>query len=216
MKLFRKHWFFDLDGTLADTQKDIRSAWKGALARLGRDVSRFDDVFTIGPTIEKITYDLYPDATPEFVEQLLTEFRPLYDESGFPATAPYPGVAELLSSLKQAGAKIYIVTNKRHAPTVRLAAKFGWDRIFDGIWSYDTFAVKYKKGDLLARLLGELGVKGAEAVMVGDTLGDVDAGKANSMYTVGVAYGYGTDGEISGADSIFDSADALARFALEV
>ena len=48
----KKHWFFDLDGTLACTGEDIRRAWKGALTQLGRDVSRFDEIFSIGPTIE--------------------------------------------------------------------------------------------------------------------------------------------------------------------
>jgi phosphoglycolate phosphatase len=214
LKSAKKHWFFDLDGTLACTGEDIRLAWRGALGALGRDLSRFDEVFRIGPTLEKLTYELYPDATPELVSELLGKFKPLYDESGFPNTEPYPGVERLLESLKAAGAKIYIVTNKRHAPTVRMAAKFGWDRVFDGIWSYDTLGVKYTKSELLARIVSELGIDAGDAAMVGDTKVDVDAGKANSMTSVGVAYGYGTAQELSGADFVFDSADALRRFAL--
>ena len=31
----KRFWFFDLDGTLADTDGDIRLAWKAALADLG-------------------------------------------------------------------------------------------------------------------------------------------------------------------------------------
>jgi phosphoglycolate phosphatase len=214
LKSVKKHWFFDLDGTLARTGEDIRLAWRGALSALGRDLSRFDEAFSIGPTLEKLTYELYPDATPELVAELLERFKPLYDESGFPNTEPYPGIGRLLDSLKAAGAKIYIVTNKRHAPTVRMAAKFGWDRLFDGIWSYDTLEVKYRKSELLARLVAELGVDAGEAAMVGDTKGDIDAGKANAMTSVGVTYGYGTPEELAGADFVFDSADALLRFAL--
>ena len=90
-----------------------------------------------------------------------------------------------------------------------IAAKFGWDRIFDGIWSYDTFGTKYSKPDLMAKLLGELGVDPADAVMVGDTAGDVDTGRRNSMMTVAVAYGYGSRGELSGADVICESTAEL-------
>jgi phosphoglycolate phosphatase len=215
MTLKKKNWFFDLDGTLARTGEDIRMAWKMAIAALGLDLSRFDEVFTIGPTLEKLTRELYPDADDSLVERLLAEFRPLYDESGFPNTVPYPGVERLLAELKNAGAKIYIVTNKRHAPTVKLAAKFGWDRLFDGIWSYDTFPQKYKKGDLLARLLAELGADASDSAMVGDTKGDIDAGRENGMLAMGLTYGYGTREELAAADCIFESADALARFALE-
>ena len=209
----KKHWFFDLDGTLARTGEDIRRAWKGALAELGRDVSRFDEIFSIGPTIERITYSLYDDASPELVAQILEKFRPLYDESGFPDTEPYEGISEFLAALKAAGAKIYIVTNKRHAPTQSIAAKFGWDSIFDGIWSYDTFEVKYSKPDLMAKLLKELGVDPTDAVMVGDTAGDIDTGKRNSMATVGVAYGYGSREELAAADVLCEKTADLMSLA---
>lgn len=199
-----KHWFFDLDGTLAQTEKDIVIAWKGALANLGRDLSRFDEVFRIGPPLEKVVYDLYEDASPQLVAELLEQFKPLYDTSGFPNTIPYPGIPEGLKLLKERGSKVYIVTNKRHAPTQLIARKFGWDRLMDGVWSYDTFDVKYKKPELLAKLLSDLEIAAEDAVMVGDTKGDVEAGKANSLTTVGVAYGYGSRDELAAANFIVE------------
>ena len=68
-----QHWFFDLDGTLARTGEDIVSAWKAALAALGRDLASFDRVFRIGPTFEKVVYELYDDATPQLVEDAVSE-----------------------------------------------------------------------------------------------------------------------------------------------
>ena len=206
-----KHWFFDLDGTLARTGEDIILAWKGAIRAIGRDLTRFDEVFKIGPTLEQMVYALYDDATPQLVADLMARFKPLYDESGFPNTVPYPGVPELLAVIKAAGGKAYIVTNKRHNATQLIAKKFGWDRTLDGVWSYDTFETKYKKPELLAKLLKDLGIDSKDAVMVGDTKGDVDAGRANGMATIGVTWGYGVEGEVSAADSIFASADEIAK-----
>ena len=206
-----KHWFFDLDGTLARTGEDIIVAWKGALTALGRDLTNFDKVFRIGPTLEKVVYELYDDATPELVEDLMARFKPLYDESGFPNTVPYPQVPELLADIKASGGKAYIVTNKRHNATQGIAKKFGWDRLLDGIWSYDTFETKYKKSELLSKLLKDLGIDPKAAVMVGDTKGDVDSGKANGMATIGVTWGYGTPDEVSSADHIFASAVEIAK-----
>ena len=206
-----KHWFFDLDGTLARTGEDIVVAWKGALQAMGRDLTNFDKVFKIGPTLEKIVYELYDDATPQLVEDLTAKFKPLYDESGFPNTVPYAGIPELLAAIRAAGCKCYIVTNKRHRATQLIAKKFGWDRTMDGIWSYDSFETKYKKPELLAKLLTELKVDAADAVMVGDTKGDVETGKANKTATIGVTYGYGTSEEVASADYVFSAAGDIAK-----
>ena len=206
-----RHWFFDLDGTLARTGEDIVVAWKGALTALGRDLTNFDKVFRIGPTLEKIVYELYADATPELVEDLMARFKPLYDESGFPNTVLYPGIPELLEAIRAQGGKAYIVTNKRHNATRLIAKKFGWDRSLDGVWSYDTFETKYTKPELLAKLLKDLGINPKDSVMVGDTKGDVDAGKANGMATIGVTYGYGMPEEVSAADFVFGTAGDIAK-----
>ena len=206
-----KHWFFDLDGTLARTGEDIVIAWKGALRAMGRDLTNFDKVFKIGPTLEKIVYELYDDATPQLVEELMAKFKPLYDESGFPNTVPYEGVPELLAAIRAAGGKSYIVTNKRHRATQLIAKKFGWDRLMDGVWSYDSFGTKYKKPELLAKLLADLEVDAADAVMVGDPQGDVDTGKANKIATIGVTYGYGTSEEVASADYVFSAAGDIAK-----
>ena len=118
---------------------------------------------------------------------------------------------ELLAAIRTQGGRAYIVTNKRHNATQLIAKKFGWDRTLDGVWSYDTFGTKYSKSELLAKLLGDLGVDPKDAVMVGDTKGDVDAGKANGVSTIGVTYGYGTAEEVASADLVFSSAPDIAK-----
>jgi len=205
------HWFFDLDGTLARTGEDIIAAWKGAIRAVGRDLSRFDEVFKIGPTLEKMVYELYDDATPELVADLMARFKPLYDESDFPTTAPYAGVPELLAAIRRRGGRAYIVTNKRDHATRLIARKFGWDQTLDGVWSFDTFGTKYKKPELLAKLLGDLGIEPRDAVMVGDTAGDVEAGRAAGIATIGVTYGYGTAEEVAGADHVFSSPGDIVK-----
>ena len=50
----RQHWFFDFDGTLCDTEADIKSAWRAALRNLGRDCPHFDSVYRTGPTLDQV------------------------------------------------------------------------------------------------------------------------------------------------------------------
>ena len=118
-----RHWFFDLDGTLARTGEDIVVAWKGALTALGRDLTNFDKVFKIGPTLEKVVYELYDDATPQLVEDLMAKFKPLYDESGFPNTVPYPGVPELLAAITFSGDSTASRRSMRSVPWARIARR---------------------------------------------------------------------------------------------
>lgn len=202
----RRHWFFDFDGTLCDTEADIKRAWRAALRELGRDCPQFDVVYRTGPTLDQVTYMLFDDATPELVEQIRARFKTCYDQGGFPETKPYPWVPAWLAALKAKGCHLYVATNKRYSPMGALMRKMGWEDLFDGYYSFDMYAgEKLTKAALLARVLAERGIDPADAVMVGDTRGDVEAGKAAGLYTIGCTWGYGTRAELEGADERRDT-----------
>ena len=216
----RQHWFFDFDGTLCDTEADIKSAWRAALRNIGRDCPHFDRVYRTGPTLEQVVYMLFDDATPALVDAVKAQFRTCYDASGFPATRPYPWVPAWLADLKRQGCHIYVATNKRWAPTRILMEKLGWVSLFDGFYTVDMFvdpAAKaatsaalpkrsLTKAELLAEVMRARGIAPADAVMVGDTQGDVTSGAAAGMYTIGCTWGYGTREELEGANEIYDAA----------
>ena len=61
------------------------------------------------------------------------------------------------------------------------------------------------KAELLAEVMRLRGIVPADAVMVGDTRGDVVAGSAAGMYTIGCTWGYGTRAELEGANEIYDA-----------
>jgi len=221
----RRHWFFDFDGTLCDTEADIKSAWRAALRNIGRDCPHFDRVYRTGPTLDQVVYMLFDDATPSLVDAVKAQFRTCYDAGGFPATRPYPWVPGWIADLKRQGCHVYVATNKRWNPTRLLMAKLGWDELFDGYYSFDMFvdpARSPRRGDptkadamvpqralskaeLLAEVMRQRGIDPADAVMVGDTKGDVTSGAAAGMYTIGCTWGYGTREELEGADEIYDA-----------
>lgn len=202
----RKHWFFDFDGTLCDTEADIKSAWRAAIKALGRECPQFDAVYRTGPNIDQVTYMLFDDATPELVEQIRALFKTCYDQSGFPETKPYAWIPAWLADLKAKGCHIYVATNKRYNPMGALMRKMDWVELFDGYYSFDMYeGEKLKKADLLKRVMSERGIDPADAVMVGDTRGDVEAGKGAGLYTIGCTWGYGTREELEGADEIHDA-----------
>ena len=199
----RKFWFFDLDGTLADTDRDIREAWKAALRDLGLDCPRFDEVFVAGPPIDEMTRRLFPDRfTPALADDVRRLFASHYDSDGFPNTYEYPGVLDEVRAVAAAGATAAIVTNKRHAGATAMARRFGWNGVFaGGVWSGDMFpGRKLAKTELLAVVMQRLGAAPGESVMVGDTASDFEAAAANGVFSVGVEWGYGRPDELAAAD----------------
>ena len=199
----RKFWFFDLDGTLADTDRDIREAWKAALRDLGLDCPRFDEVFVAGPPIDEMTRRLFPDRfTPALADDVRRLFASHYDGDGFPNTYEYPGVLDEVRAVAAAGATAAIVTNKRHAGATAMARRFGWNGVFaGGVWSGDMFpGRKLAKTELLAVVMQRLGAAPGESVMVGDTASDFEAARANGVFSVGVEWGYGRPDELVEAD----------------
>ncbi len=203
-----KAWFFDLDGTLADTDRDIREAWKAAMSDLGLKRDDFDAVFVAGPPIDVMLQNLFPaEYTPELAAKMREAFGRHYDHDGFPNTREYPGVLDRVRRLKAAGDRVFIVTNKRHAGAAIMGRKFGWDKVFEKLYTGDMYGVK--KPELIAIVLREQGLQPESCVMVGDTLNDFTAARANQVSSVGVAWGYGTPDELRAADRMIERIDDL-------
>ena len=198
-------WFFDLDGTLADTDPDIRLAWKAALSDLGLSCPSFDSEFVAGPALEDMARKLFPAIyTEELGRSIRERFAIRYDACGFPSTREYPGVRGLLSELKRGGARLAIVTNKRYEGAKAIAAKFGWMEFFEKIYAADMFAPapRLDKTRLMAYAMDDMRVCAAECVMAGDTSNDFRAARTNGVMSIAAAWGYGRPDELAEADFI--------------
>lgn len=212
----KKLWFFDLDGTLADTDRDIREAWKSALADMKLECPTFDRDFVAGPPIEDMARTLFPAIyTPELGAELRRRFGDHYDNDGFPYTVEYPGIMDLVRRIKASGATAVVATNKRYVGAKLIAKKFGWFDVFDEICASDMYCDdpkigKLKKPALLALLMDRYGAKPEDCVIVGDTKSDFDAAKANGILSIGVEWGYGKPEELAQADHVVSTPSAIA------
>ena len=194
-------WFFDLDGTLADTDPDIRVSWKEAMKDLGLECPNFDRDFIAGPTLEEMGRKLFPGVyTDELGLKLRERFGYHYDHDGFPNTFEYPGVLDAVRRIKARGDRVFIATNKRFAGATAMARHFGWDQVFEKLYTGDMHKDdpsigKMRKPELLRFIMAELGVKPEDCTMVGDTINDFEAAQKNNIASVAVGWGYGTDAE---------------------
>ena len=190
--------FFDFDGTLCDTEADIRDSWRAAFAELKVEAPRFEKYYRIGPPTEIAARTIFPDADDAFIRRLCKVYRSKYYTSGYPTSVAYPGADAMLAKLKAEGKKLFIATNKNGAPLKQLVEKLGWDGLFVELLNRDLLPLdEYKKSRLLRQALEKYGLDPRRSAMVGDAATDIAAGREAGVVTVAATYGYGTWDELT-------------------
>lgn len=190
--------FFDLDGTLFDTKPDILAAYGNVFQDLG--VVFEPGKLKIGPPLTESLRQLKPDITPEELHQAVEGFRDFYDHSAFPGTNLYPGIREMLDALKNSGRQLFVATNKRIAPTMKILELKGVLPYFTDIYGCDSDpAAPRTKTGYLQLAMEKYHLAPENCIMVGDTRLDVEAGRGAGLRTAGVTWGYDENGALAAA-----------------
>ena len=93
-------YLFDVDGTLLDSAADICGAIAQVLERNGAPPQPYEFLKSyVGLHLNALFGEVFPDAGPERLEELLQEYRTTYWGRGHAATTVFPGVAEARGSL---------------------------------------------------------------------------------------------------------------------
>ena len=195
---------FDVDGTILDTREFIRQAYEHTLQSFGIPMPEkafFDS--HIGPPLEEC-YKIFAPGIP-YAE--LADRHREFQRGHFDLIALYSGVVEMCSALKKNNLKIAVCSTRsgRLVETLQHAGvKDLINAVVDG--SHVTKHKPDPEGILLA--LQQLNVAAADAVFVGDTSVDIQAGKnAEVPVVIGITHGFGTHAELeaAGADHIVDN-----------
>jgi pyrophosphatase PpaX len=123
----------------------------------------------------------------------------------------YDGVVDVLRSLHDAGHPMALVTSKADWLAKRALVHVGLDDLFPVVVGCDSCTRHKPHPEPVERALEALGVSPAEALFIGDSSHDVEAGRAAGVHTVGVTWGAFTreEMEASGADVVIDRIGAL-------
>jgi phosphoglycolate phosphatase len=183
---------FDLDGTLADTGRDLAAAVNDALAAVAPGAPPLDERLVrsfIGNGARRlIERSVRAAGLPHPADDVLPVFLQAYGRRLLDTTRLYPGVLETLDALRPRS--LAVLTNKPGDMS---------RTILRGLGVADRFARVYGGGDVperkpdpagLRRILAETDTLPVEAVMVGDSDIDVLTGRAAGVRTVGVSYGF--------------------------
>lgn len=188
-----QNYIFDLDGTLVDSSEEVMYCLGSACANLGVDMNlaKFNtDV--IGPPLEDIFRIIIIDNKNEaLIERLMAEFKSIYDFDADDESPMYQNTYDWLISLKNAGKRLFLATNKFSIPTFRLLKKFKLN-LFEDVYTIDKHNnAEISKQQMIQEIVANYGLIESETVMVGDTVGDIKAANASGVKGIGVLWGYG-------------------------
>ncbi|WP_229791168.1 HAD hydrolase-like protein [Zhihengliuella salsuginis] len=216
----RRAVLFDLDGTLVDPRTAISGGIGAALAAHGLPVPADEQLDAmIGPPLAASLQSV-PGMTDELLPLVVEHYRVGYRAHGMSSSVVYPGIADLLRELGEAGVLCAVATSKPEPLARELLDIQGLTSRFDAICGSnpDESAPHEGKAAIVAAALESLseadaGSRGLDAVMVGDRFYDVDGARANGIPCIGVSWGYAGTGELeeAGAAAVVDDAAGLAR-----
>lgn len=180
---------FDWDGTLVDSAQHIVDSVKSACAVTkepfpGQAAARN----IIGLGMREALTALFGERSEEFNQA----FRGAYSQHFFSRPSSrddlFHGVTEMLQHFRNRGYRLAIATGKsRHGMEIALKA-MALEDWFDGVRCADETCSK-PDPQMLLELLELFGLSPDQALMIGDTVYDMDMAKRLDMPRVAVTYG---------------------------
>ena len=200
---------FDLDGTLTDSGEGIINCAILALEHYGLPIPSREEMRTfVGPPLHEsfIRHGVPADQADEAIRIYRSRYIPI----GAYENTPYPGVRELLETLKAQGHTLYVATSKPEEMSIKILEHFDLAKYFDRICGASMDTSRSSKEAVIAYLI-DLNGRADNMVMVGDTKFDIIGAKAHGIPGIGVSWGYGTVEQMqeAGAVAIAESLDAL-------
>ena len=192
MSPINRHIIFDLDGTLIDSSDSILDSFASAFEDCGIELKHPLTERVIGPPLMETISLLSGINDTAKLELLAKRFKANYDSFGYLNTKVYKGVSKMLESIMGFNIVMYVATNKRIVPTLKIINHFGWDKYFKSVVSSDSIGKSNKsKQEIIWHIIKEHNILN-EAIYIGDTEEDMLASNNTKIPFVFARWGYGS------------------------
>lgn len=206
---------FDVDGTLIDSAPGIRETFAHTFQELGIDDKNIDYNQFFGPPLRR-SYAKFL-RTPEEVEHAVDLYRTYYHEKGRHMCVLYPGVADMLQTLRRAGVVLCTATSKPVTVVTPILQELGIAEYFHFIGGASEDSSIDTKTAVIRDLLPREFLQGKKILMVGDRRDDMEGARDCGLPAAAVAYGYGSKKELSPYQPMIlaNNCNELTNFILE-
>ncbi len=205
---------FDVDGTLIDSQNLIVEALRRCFeAHDMPPPSREKSLSIVGLSLPEAFVQLAGMDAP--IESLAAHYKSQFfslrgcDEW---METQFGGADALLRTLYQRGVTLGLATGKSRRGVRHLLETTGWEPLMSTTQTADEHPSK-PHPSMIEAALRETGTAPHEAVMVGDTVYDIQMAKAAGVRAVGVSWGYHKPEDLlaSGAELVLDHFDEFLQ-----
>ena len=211
---------FDLDGALADIERDgHRVAFNAAFAAHGVDIAwtveEYGRLLRIADERLRIAADLrnrgFGEMADELAAQLHRTKTALFEDHILDGdVSPRPGLIDLIMSLFVAGVWVAVVTSGRRSWAEPLVRQLVGDGLVETIVTADDGAGPRPEPETYELALWELGIGPESALAVGGSASGLRAASAAGLATVVVTTDYTADRDFSAAAAVRSAYDGDA------
>ncbi len=202
---------FDVDGTLVDSQGDILASMEAAFDAAGLAAPTREDVLDIvGLSLPQAMQRLAPEAdNAALVQTYKDSYARLRVEKGATSSPLYPGAREALERLQAVPEMLLgVATGKSKRGLDGLIEAHGLQGMFVTRQVAD-FHPSKPHPSMIHQAMADAGVEADSAVMVGDTIYDMEMASAAGIPFLGVSWGYHAAERLSDARVVLDDFSQL-------
>ena len=180
---------FDWDGTLIDSAARIVSSFQSGARELGHRVPSDEAVRNIiGLGLAEAIMEVMPELLPEEIDPMAKAYSRHYLEVDQTPTQLFHAVSDGLEQLRSQGFRLAVATGKSRVGLNRVLTETGLASMFELTRCADETRSK-PHPMMLEQILAEAAVEAQAALMIGDTVYDMDMAANAGVDGLAVTYG---------------------------
>lgn len=212
----KKLIIYDLDGTLADTRRDIADSANHMLREMGREpLAQKEIEGYVGKGLTQLIQGCLKTENPKKIEKGAKLYRRYYGEHMLDHTVLYPKIKEILDYFKSRSQAV--LTNKPEPFTTQILSELGIKHYFFKIVAGNSGYPKKPDPASLHDLMKSAAAGPQESLFIGDSAVDIETSRNAGIEIAVVSHGFEDEKSLraAGPDWLGTDIEALIQYAKE-
>lgn len=205
---------FDIDGTLVDSNEQHVISWALAFRNAGHPQEADAIRRQIGKGGDLLIPVFLPDASQPLANAISEQQGEIFADAYLGNVKPFPHAAEVIKHVHESGLKIVLASSAKQTEIDHYIELLGIEPWVAATTSIDDVDVSKPEPDIFSAALAKIGIAPDQAVVVGDTIYDVEGAGRAGILTVAVSSGPFSADELqaAGAVKVFADVSELHAF----